>query len=261
MGYLIIRQMECGRRLSGKEQKTATLAKRTSEKMLKYITENALAPGERLGTEKDLAEELGVSRSTIREAIKILVSRNILEVKQGSGTYISELRGIVEDPLGLGLISDRLKLTWDLLEVRMMIEPSIAYMAAMNATESQLAELEALCDEMEVLTSKNMDRRVPDIRFHVGVAEASGNLVAPNLIPIIDKAVELFVHYTRRERAPETVATHREILEGLKRRDPEWARDMMSMHLAFNRQELRKIALEQGKSFNNYDRKERGIEE
>jgi len=236
--------------LTGKELRSAgTLAEQASEKMLEYITRRKLVPGDRLGTEKEMAEELEVGRSTVREAIKILVSRNILEVKQGSGTYLSDMRGIADDPLGLGLIEDRFKLTWDLLEFRLMIEPQIAALAAVNAGEEQIQELDNLCQQMEFLDDRHMERVYPDTRFHMRVAQASGNLVAPNLLPIINKAVELFIHYTQREKTPETMATHREILEGIRQRDPQWARDMMNMHLMFNRQELRRAAMGRGISF------------
>lgn len=231
------------------EKASSTLAEQVSGKLLDYIKERKLSPGDRLETEMEIAERLGVSRSTVREAVKILVSRNILEVRQGSGTYVSGQKGILEDPLGLRLIHNRFKLTWDLLEFRMMIEPQIAYMAALHASAEQIAELERLCDQMDQMDAENRERIEPDIRFHVCVAEASGNLVAPNLIPIIREAAELFIHYTGREKTKETVAAHREILEGIRHRDPEWARDMMNMHLMFNRQELRRVALARGESF------------
>lgn len=230
------------------EKASTTLAKQVSEKLMEYIKEKKLNPGERLGTELEISERLNVSRSTVREAIKILVSRNILEVRQGSGTYVSRRKGIVEDPLGISLISDRFKLTWDLLEFRMMIEPQTAYMAALNALPGQIEELERLCDQMDQMDAENRERVQPDTRFHICIAEASGNLVMPNLIPIIQEAIELFIHYTKREKTRETVAAHRDILEGIRRHDPEWARDMMSMHLMFNRQELRRVAQERGES-------------
>ena len=233
----------------GAEKATWTLAKQVSEKLMEYIGERKLEPGDRLGTELEIAETMNVSRSTVREAIKILVSRNILEVRQGSGTYISGQRGIVEDPLGLRLIHDRFKLTWDLLEFRMMIEPQIAYLAARNAQPEQIRELEQLCEQMEQMDAENRERSWPDTRFHICIAEASGNLVAPNLIPIIQEAIDLFIHYTNREKTRETVATHRDILEGIRQRDPEWARDMMQMHLLYNRQEQRRVALERGENF------------
>ena len=223
-----------------------TLAEKVADKICVMISEKGLKPGEKIGTEMELTEQMGVSRSTIREAIRILISRNVLESRQGSGTYVSDRKGVIGDPLGLNLLHDKFKLTWDLLEIRMLLEPQLAYMAATNATEEQLNELRILCDQMEMLSAQRKERSAVDIRFHTVLLEASGNMVASNLHPILEKAVEMFIHYTKREAMPEQMATHSEILEGLLRRDPEWARDMMSMHLAFNRKELRRVALEQG---------------
>lgn len=230
--------------MAGKDK---TLVEHVANALVRYIGEQNFQPGDRIGTEAELVERMGVGRSTIREAIRMLASRNILEVRQGSGTYLSEGRGLVPDPLGLDLIHDQFKLTWDLLEIRMLLEPQLAYAAARNAVPAQIAALEELCDRMEALSAEGEDRSQADIRFHMGVAEASGNLAAPNLIPIIEKAADLFVYFTGQERTPETMAPHRDIVEGIKRRDPDWARDMMSMHLAFNRQELRRAAMRQGK--------------
>ncbi len=223
-----------------------TLAEKTSERMIAYIVEQELQPGQKLGTEMEMSLLMGVGRSTVREAIKILVSRNILEVRQGSGTYVSGGKGIADDALGLRLIPDRFKLTWDLQEIRMLLEPDIAYMAAQHVTQAQLQEMEALCDRAEEMSMHKKERLEEDVRFHICIAEASGNLVAPNLIPVIRQAVELFVHYTKREKTLETFAKHRDILEGLKRHDPQWAKDMMTMHLTYNRQELRRVAMERG---------------
>lgn len=227
-----------------------TLAEKAADKICELISERGLKPGEKIGTEKELTERMDVSRSTIREAIRILVSRNVLETRQGSGTFVSDRKGVIEDPLGLSLLHDKFKLTWDLLEIRMFLEPQMAYMAAINATEEQLNRLCSICHQMDALSDRGLERSEADTQFHIVILEASGNMVAPNLYPILEKAVQMFIHYTHRESAREQMATHRDILEGLLRRDPEWARDMMSMHLAFNRKELRRVALERGENLN-----------
>ncbi len=227
-----------------------TLAEIVADKICEMISERGLRAGEKIGTEKELTERMGVSRSTIREAIRILVSRNVLESRQGSGTFVSERKGVLEDPLGLNLLHDKFKLTWDLLEIRMLLEPQLAYMAAVNATAGQLEKLSDLCDQMDMLSVKRQERSQVDVQFHMVLLEASGNMVATNLYPILEKAVQMFIYYTNREAMPEQMATHRDILEGLLRRDPDWARDMMNMHLAFNRKELRRVALERGEDLN-----------
>lgn len=222
-----------------KRTRGASLAKLIADQISEDIARQQLKPGDRIETELEMAKKLAVSRGTIREAVKILVSRNILEVQKGSGTFISGKKGLTEDPLGLDFIPDKKKLAWDLLEFRMMVEPQIAFLAAQNITTEQLLKLEGLCNRADLLSSENKIRAEEDVVFHTCIAEASGNLVAPNLIPIIRNATELFIRYTGREKAPETVARHRDILEALKRRDPSWAKEMMVMHLTFNRQLLR----------------------
>ncbi len=225
----------------------ATLTEQVLEKIVEYIKENNLQPGDRLGTEMEMAKRMGVSRGTVRGAIKILVFRNVLEVRQGSGTYVSDGKApLAGDPLGLELIQDQFKLTWDLHEIRMLLEPEIAYMAAKNITEEQLGKLREMCDEMERLSAQRRERMPLDVEFHIVLAESSGNLVAPKLIPVLRQGVELFIKYTHREATPESTAKHRDILEALEAHDPQWAKDMMLMHLTYNSQELRREAIRRG---------------
>ncbi len=231
-----------------KEEHGSTLAEQVADGLLEHISMNGLKPGDRLGTEMEMAEQQQVSRGTIREAIKILVSQDILEVRQGSGTFISDGKGNVGDPLGLKRIPEQFRLTWDLHQIRMLLEPDIAYMAAMNITEEQLLELEKICEEMERLSCLKQERRHVDVEFHVYLAKTCGNLVMPKLIPIIRQGVDLFIKYTHREAVPETEARHRDILEALKARNPMWAKDMMLMHLTYNGQELRREAIRRGET-------------
>lgn len=224
-----------------------TLTEQILEKIVEYIKENNLQPGDRLGTEMEMAKRMGVSRGTVRGAIKILVSRGVLEARQGSGTYVSDVKTPPPgDPLGLELIPDQFKLTWDLHEIRMLLEPEIAYMAAGNLEERHLDRLREMCEEMERLSAQRKERMLVDVEFHVYLAEHSGNVVVPKLIPVLRQGVELFIKYTHREATPESVAKHRDILEALEAHDPQWARDMMLMHLTYNSQELRREAIRRG---------------
>lgn len=232
-------------------EREQTLAQWAADKIIADIGDKGLQPGDKIGTEKELTESLGISRSTVREAIRLLVSRNVLETRHGSGTYVSENKGIIPDPLGLNLFHDKFKLTWDLLEIRLLLEPHLAYAAALNITDEQLVCLKAICDEMDSRSSQGLDRQEIDICFHMKILEASGNLVASNLRPILEKAVETFIHYTARESTPETTATHREILGALLRHDPDWARDTMRMHLEYNRNLFRHTAIERGEDLNS----------
>ena len=117
-----------------------TLADLAAEKLIELIREKNYLPGDKLPTEAELSDWLKVGRNTVREAVRILASRNIVIVRQGSGTFISEKQGVVDDPFGFSFMEDRQKLTRDLIQVRVMLEPPIAALAAQNATEERSEE-------------------------------------------------------------------------------------------------------------------------
>ena len=99
----------------------ASRADSAAQQIIDLIQEKNLQPGDRLPNEQELALLLNVGRSTLREAIRRLVTRNILVVRQGSGTYVSDHTGVPEDPLGLTFIEKGPKLAKDLVEFRLMI--------------------------------------------------------------------------------------------------------------------------------------------
>ena len=102
--------------------------------------------------------------------MKLLTSRNIVTIRQGSGTYIASSPGVVQDPLGFTFIGDKQKLIHDLLEVRFLLEPSIAAMAAAHADENDIKKITALCDETEALLKRHDDHTQKDIEFHTAIA-------------------------------------------------------------------------------------------
>lgn len=222
-----------------KDEITKPLGEVTSEKIIELIVDNNLKIGDRLPNEYELAEKLGVGRSTVREAIKALVSRNILEIKRGSGTFIK--CGVADDPFGLTFIKDKLKLAVDLLEIRFMIEPKIASLAAVNATSEDIEEMSKLCDEVEELILKGMPHMEKDIEFHTAIARSSKNLVTTNLVPIINKSISVFIDITNTQLKEETIETHREILEAIKKGNSNEAYDAMLLHLVYNRRNINRI--------------------
>ncbi|MDR3595893.1 FadR/GntR family transcriptional regulator [Clostridium sp.] len=220
---------------------TKSLGEQTSERIIQLITDNDWSIGDKLPNEYDLAEMLEVGRSTIREAIKALVSRNILEIRRGAGTFISQKCGIADDPLGLTFVKDKFKLALDLLEVRFMIEPSIASIAAVKATEEEIHQMTTLCDEIEELILKGKPYMEKDIEFHTAIAKSSKNLVMVNLIPIINSSISIFIDITNQKLRNETIETHREVLNSIKEHDANGARDAMFLHLVYNRRNIKDV--------------------
>lgn len=217
------------------------LAERVAADLLNHIIDNQLKDGDRIPNEYELAEELGVGRSTVREAVKILVSKNVLEIRRGAGTFVSDSKKAIDDPLGLGSVEDRNKLALDLINVRLMLEPGIAAMAAKNATDEDVEAISRQCAKVEEMIRAGENHAGEDIEFHRCIAKASKNVVIENLVPIINRSVAVFVNFTSRRLLEETIETHREVCEAIAKRDPDTARYAMELHLIYNRRMIMDI--------------------
>jgi DNA-binding FadR family transcriptional regulator len=217
----------------------------TEKRLIEYIMENGIKAGERLPNETDLSKLLGVGRGTIREAVRMLASRNVLEVRHGAGTFVASTKiGVGDDPLGFTFIEDKKQLTLDLLEMRILIEPRIASMAATMASDEQIAEINRLAHDVESQIHADVNHIEKDILFHSKIAESTGNLVVPNLLPIIQQAIVMFIDATDRELKKETIDTHRSVADAITARDPIGASDAMMLHLIYNRSIIRRIFAE-----------------
>lgn len=221
------------------------LGSQIEDELMKYIWEQPVEIGEKIPNEFELAEMFGVGRSTIREAVKGLVSKGVLEVRRGSGTYVISTNSVENDPLGLSKQKDKFKLALDLFEVRLMLEPEIAANAAKNATEEELAQLKQLCDETEETYLSGKNHIPKDIDFHTCIAGCSKNEVVEILMPIINSAVMTFANLTHRTLMKETIETHRAITDAILARDSIGAKCAMITHLTYNRQALLKMMADQ----------------
>jgi Transcriptional regulators len=219
-----------------------SLVDKVAKILLEYITDHKLQVGDRLPNEYQLVEDLGVSRSTVREAIKTLSSKNILEVKRGSGTFISAKMGVSDDPLGFNFVKDQIKLTLDLFEIRYLLEPTIASLAAQNATSEEIEKLEELvCDIEQLIKDENPLHLEKDKMLHALIAEISRNIAISQLIPIINDAIIMYAEITPDRSMEETLESHREILRTIKARDSIGAYDAMLLHMMYNRRVLKNM--------------------
>ncbi len=221
------------------------LGRRVEDALLDYILQEPIEIGQKIPNEYELAEKFGVGRSTVREAVKGLVSKGILEVRRGSGTFVVSTSSLEEDPLGLSRFPDKYKLALELFDVRLMIEPEIAVLACENATEEELDQLQKLCAEVEELCRSGEDHTAKDVEFHTCIARCSKNRVVELLVPVINSAVVTFANLTQRSLKEETIITHREILDSILRKDAVGARCAMVMHLTYNRQAIIRLIDEQ----------------
>lgn len=221
-------------------QDEKNLPSKVSDDIINLILEENLTAGDKLPNETVLSERLNVGRSTIREAMKLLASRNIVTIRQGSGTYVSSSTGIVTDPLGFTFIGDKKKLVQDLIEVRILLEPAIAAMAATHADKKDIDKIVSLCDEVEELIKAKKDHTDKDIEFHNAIAMSSKNVVVPRLIPVLNSSIPLFVEMTGNQLLEETIETHRMIANAIAENNVLAAQDAMYLHLIYNRRILNK---------------------
>lgn len=204
--------------------------------LCRLIRDGGFGPGERLPSERDLAERLGVSRPSLREALRALEISGIVETRHGSGAYVRDAfaPGLIS-PLALALEASG-DVTGELWEVRIVVEPPIAARAALRADADDLARMEASVEAMFALANApdHHDRILAvDREFHALIARASRNSVAERVIQLINQVLfESRRHFTgSTERRLQACLRHRAILDALRARDSAAARDAMLAHL------------------------------
>lgn len=221
------------------------LAQAVAEQIRGSIIAMGLVGGDKLPTESTLMDQYAVSRSTIREAMKILQAENIVEIRQGSGSFVASRPGLSKDPLGLSF-ADRGKLLPDLMEVRLLMEPGIAQVAASRREERDLEEMEKAIADMIDEGARGEDYHTSDFRFHIAVAHATHNAVLGRIFPVILEAVEKGYAQTVQVEGSfnKAVNYHKRILEAIRQGNGEEAGSLTRMHIT---QTLKDI-LEKGES-------------
>lgn len=205
------------------------------EAIKKMILDGRLKPGDRLPREADLAEGLGISRSSLREAVRALSMMRVLDVRQGDGTYVTSLRPEVlfETMRFLfGFHQDATVL--DLFEVRRALEPMAAEKAALLMDDAQARELlalvDALTDDLDV--EQIVDN---DLTFHHLIAQASGNSVLCSLIDGVagrTQRARTWRGMTQQDALEQTRREHRAIAVAIGQRQPSVAGACATAHIA-----------------------------
>ncbi len=223
------------------QQKEILLSEKVAQQISELIKERNIGIGDKLPNEFELAENLNVGRGTIREAVKLLVARNCLEIRRGKGTYVTEEIGRVSDPLGFDYILDKVRLAEDLYEIRMQVEPWIAGLAARRIREEEKEELRRRCDAVEEQILAGEDHYEADNAFHQYIAACTHNSVLPAIIPIITYSVQIFTRYKNPGLLESTRSFHRAITEAICAHDPETAERNMREHVLGNRQNIEQL--------------------
>lgn len=219
----------------GLMKRKMSLAETAADHIMDIIRENGLKAGDRLYNEYELAKMLNVGRSTIREAVKSLESRNILTVRRGAGTFISQTEKIETDLLGVSLFGRDEQTALELLEVRLILEPESAALAAMLADEEDIAAIQKQNKKVTAQIRHGMNHSEEDAKLHQMIAAATKNRIIAKLIPIIQHSVGLAIEVTNMELAESSIMYHNQIVEAIARRDVRGARSAMVAHMGENR--------------------------
>jgi len=207
-----------------------------SDQIIRLILEQNMRPGDRLPNEYDLACKIGVGRSTLREAVKRLVSRHVLETRQGAGTFVAPQTGVPEDPLGLTFIGNDPKLALELSDVRMLIEPTAAKLAAIHASEEDIEKLELLCEEIQQCVLQSKSYIPSDLELHRQIGACCSNSILRNLVFVLSDAAAISIRVSKDRHRDVAYPEHLQIVRAIKRRDPDGAFYAMLAHLNTARQ-------------------------
>ncbi|HUS49673.1 MAG TPA: FadR/GntR family transcriptional regulator [Candidatus Paceibacterota bacterium] len=196
------------------------------------IKKGILKPGEKLPSERKLSDLLGVSRTSVREAIQALAFSGYLEVIQGKGTYILEIATQYDEIVNFFSGFSNYSLDY-LMEARIMLEGEFARLAALNASQEEIDVIEKIFNK--IAKSKDLNSFViKDLEFHLTIAKATHNPFMYGLMKIIGemlyKETQRIIGRSRYTKE-NTIENTRNLVQAIKQRDAEKAKELMGEHI------------------------------
>jgi GntR family transcriptional repressor for pyruvate dehydrogenase complex len=214
--------------------RTSRLYEQIVQQIEESVLNGSLKPGDQLPAERDLAQRLGVSRTAVREAVKALREKGLVEAYSGRGTFITDgTTHAARQSFDLMVKIGQQEGSSHLAELRLILEPGIAAIAAVRVEEEHLAAMREAVAVMD-LAHKDPEAYIEaDLDFHLALAEAAAN---PLILSLIDSIVGLLreqrIKIFKVEGGPQRGQVHhKRILEAMEHRDPEMARAAMAAHL------------------------------
>lgn len=200
------------------------------DRLREFANEAGLTRGDRFPSERDLAEQLGTSRASVKQALVVLEVQGLVETRHGGGTFLLRDELSVESVAELLARQTRLP---HVMEARVGLECQLAELAAARRTESDLREMDQALELMAVESLERDDTAQGDRRFHAAVARAADN---PLLSRFLDE-IDAEIHESRLEslrqpgRPAQSLKQHRAIAAAIRKQDPSAARSAMRRHL------------------------------
>lgn len=205
------------------------------DKIKQMILSGELAPGSRLPKEADLADRLGLSRNSLREAVRALALINVLDVRQGDGTYVTSLEPrLLLDAMSFVVDFHQDDTVLQFFQVRRILEPAATAMAATYMSESEVTELRKILDELP--PDPSVEQLVAnDLEFHQRIAAGSGNAVLCSLIESLSgptTRARIWRGLTQENALEKTREQHTAICDAIAAHQPEVARAWATVHIA-----------------------------
>ena len=219
-------------------EKLSTAVTRQIEKL---ILRGILRPGERLPSERELSERLGVSRPSLREAIAELQDKGLLSARAGAGIYVADMLGSAFSDALIRLFADHEQAVFDYVSFRRDMEGLAAERAARFASDTDLQVIQTILDKMEAAHLKRdpTDEARLDADFHLAIIEASNNVIMLHMMRSMYQLLQQGVFYNRQTMFKQRTTRdmlldqHRAINDALQARDPEGARAAVEAHLSY----------------------------
>jgi GntR family transcriptional repressor for pyruvate dehydrogenase complex len=210
----------------------------TDEAILKIkdmLLSGALRPGDRLPPEKDLSDSLGLSRNSLREAVKALELIRVLDVRRGDGTYVTSLEPrLLLEAMSFVVDLHQDHTVLDLFEVRRLLEPAAAAMATTKVTPDDLATLTSMLEEVGPETSVE-DLVAHDVKFHGLISELSGNAYLSTLLESLSGSTlraRIWRGLTEENSVERTLAEHSAIVDAMALGNADLVRSWVTVHIS-----------------------------
>lgn len=212
-----------------------TLSSDICRKMVTHLIRGDWQPGERIPAERELCQQLGVGRASLREALKALEIMGMIETRVGDGTYAAERSNFLSRPLLWAIISSSESEAQELVDARTLIEVELVGLAAQRATTTDLAEIGKCLDKLEAAGSDLEKVQRADIAFHLAIADASHNNVLRHALLLIRNLLRHWIADTLQIEGAvaKTIAEHHQIFVAIAKKDELTARSAMQRHLRY----------------------------
>lgn len=220
-----------------------TRTEQVANRLIKLLSNGELKPGDKLPPERDLARQLNVGRTTVREALKLLTLNGLLEAKRGDGTYVNrEFLGALAKQIQWPILLNLHELDM-VVEVREVLEMKAARLAAERASAEEINRI-AVFRELNLIKGRDVARETDlDMAFHLAITEAAHNVLLSTVMYSIRDVLCKYIYLSNQmtERIETTIAEHNAIFQAISNRKPEEAEKAMRDHLSISKVEILKV--------------------